>query len=87
MVLDDVYIALSLFRQRKYDKCVELCNKLLVSSVHQKIAWELKMRAVTQRVYVDEIEADDGVEGTLLPVNLPKNCQELTQFLPLIPSK
>lgn len=63
MVIDEIYTALSLFRRRKYDKCVDLCNKLMRSSVHQKMAWELKMRAVTQRVYVDEIEADDGIEG------------------------
>lgn len=63
MVIDEIYTALSLFRRRKYDKCVDLCNKLMLSSVHQKMAWELKMRAVTQRVYVDEIEADDGIEG------------------------
>lgn len=63
MVIDEIYTALTLFRRRKYDKCVDLCNKLMLSTVHQKMAWELKMRAVTQRVYVDEIEADDGIEG------------------------
>lgn len=38
----------------------------MLSSVHQKMAYELKMRAVTQRVYVDEIEAEDGVESEFL---------------------
>lgn len=71
MVLDEIYVALTLYRQRKYDKCVDLCNKLMLSTMHQKMAWELKMRAVTQRVYIDDIEADDGVEGE---ISIEKLC-------------
>lgn len=63
MVLGDIHLALSLYRRRKYDKCVDLCNKLIVNPVHHKMAYELKMRAMTQRVYIDDIEADDGVES------------------------
>lgn len=66
MPLDEIYTALSLYRLRRYDQCVDLCNKLMLSSVHQKMAYELKMRAVTQRVYVDDIEAEDGVESEFL---------------------
>ncbi|GAB0089111.1 tetratricopeptide repeat protein 8 [Sergentomyia squamirostris] len=62
--MDNFFEALSLYRRRKYDECVEICNTLLKNSGNQRIqrAWELKMRAVTQRVYVDDIEADDGIE-------------------------
>lgn len=63
MHLDEIYLALSLYRRRKYDKCVDLCNKLIVHPAQQKRAYELKMRSMTQRVYIDDIEADDGVEG------------------------
>lgn len=63
MVLDEIYKAMALYRQRKYDQCVDLCNKLMVGSIYQKMAYELKMRAMTQRVYIDDIEADDGVES------------------------
>jgi tetratricopeptide repeat protein 8 len=56
------YKALSLFRLRKYEKCIEMCNQLLSGSPQLQGPWELKMRAMTQRVYVDDIEAeDDGV--------------------------
>jgi hypothetical protein len=58
------YKALSLFRLRKYEKCIEMCNQLLGQSPQLQGPWELKMRAMTQRVYVDDIEAeDDGVVG------------------------
>lgn len=61
------YKALSLFRLRKYEKCIEICNQLLNSSPQLQGPWELKMRALTQRVYVDDIEAeDDGVVGQFL---------------------
>lgn len=42
-----------------------MCNQLLANSPQQQGPWELKMRAMTQRVYVDDIEAeDDGVVGS-----------------------
>lgn len=60
------YKALSLFRLRKYEKCIEMCNQLLSHSPQLQGPWELKMRAMTQRVYVDDIEAeDDGVVGKI----------------------
>lgn len=39
----------------------------------QKGPWELKMRAMTQRVYVDDIEADDGLAGNF---DEPKSNEE-----------
>lgn len=63
--MDPYYKALSLFRLRKYEQCIEMCNQLLANSPQLQGPWELKMRAMTQRVYVDDIEAeDDGVVGT-----------------------
>lgn len=64
--MDPYYKALSLFRARKYEQCIEMCNQLLANSPQlQQGPWELKMRAMTQRVYIDDIEAeDDGVVGT-----------------------
>lgn len=59
--MDPFYEAVSLYRRRKYDECIDVCNNLLKSNVELKGPWELKMRAMTQRVYLDDIEADDGV--------------------------
>ncbi|XP_063697648.1 tetratricopeptide repeat protein 8 [Culicoides brevitarsis] len=63
--MDPFFQAISLFRRRNYDECIEICNLLLQQQQpqqqHQGRAWELKMRAMTRRVYIDEIEADDGI--------------------------
>ena len=41
-----------------------MCNQLLNNNPQLQGPWELKMRAMTQRVYIDDIEAeDDGVVG------------------------
>ena len=64
MLLDDSYSVVSLYRRRKYDECIDLCNKMMMSGseYHKRMAYELKMRSMTQRVYIDDIEAEDGVE-------------------------
>lgn len=61
--MDPFYLAISLFKRKKFDECINVCNDLLQKDTQQKGPWELKMRAMTQRVYVDDIEADDGVAG------------------------
>lgn len=61
--MDLYYLAISLYRRRKYDECIEMCNTLLKTNSLHKGPWELKMRSMTNRVYVDDIEADDGTVG------------------------
>lgn len=61
--MDPFYKAISLFRRKRYEDCINICNELLQANPRLKGPWELKMRAMTQRVYVDDIEADDGVPG------------------------
>lgn len=67
--MDAYFQAISLFRRRNYDQCIEVCNLLMIQqrkgehTHHQGRNWELKMRAMTKRVYIDEIEADDGIAG------------------------
>ena len=64
--MDPFYKALSLFRLRKYEECIEICNQLLNSNPSLQGPWELKMRSMTQRVYVDDIEAEeDAVTGSI----------------------
>lgn len=65
--MDPFHKAVVLFRLRKYEQCIEICNQLLVSDPTKQGPWELKMRAMTLRVYVDDIEAEeDAVAGTLI---------------------
>lgn len=61
--MDQFYLAISLFRRKKFEECINVCNDLLQKNQQHKGPWELKMRAMIQRVYVDDIEADDGVPG------------------------
>lgn len=63
--MDPFYLAISLYRRRNYNACIDKCNELLLGSQGiQPGPWELKMRAMTQRVYVDDIEANDENIGT-----------------------
>lgn len=61
--MDPFYQAISFYRRKRFDDCITICNGLLQAHPEQKGPWELKMRAMTQRVYVDDIEADDGLAG------------------------
>lgn len=65
-----MYLALSLFRRRRYDKCVEICTSILDKQPLDQAAWCLKMRALTQRVYVDDIESEDAPEMDFLDENV-----------------
>lgn len=72
--MDPFYLAISLFHRKKYDECISTCNLLLQKNPQHKAPWELKMRVMTQRVYVDDIEADDGFIGwTYLILNYYEN--------------
>uniref|UniRef100_A0A182JHW6 Uncharacterized protein n=1 Tax=Anopheles atroparvus TaxID=41427 RepID=A0A182JHW6_ANOAO len=64
--MDNFFAAISLFRRRKYDECIEVCNVLLQQNALHQGPWELKMRSMTQRVYIDDIEADDDVAEDIL---------------------
>jgi hypothetical protein len=64
--MDPFWRALSLFRRREYEECIEICNQLLISNPTLQGPWQLKMRAMTMRVYVDDIEAEeDAVTGSI----------------------
>lgn len=64
--MDPYLKALLLFRVRRYEQCVDICNQLLANNVTLQGPWELKMRAMTQRVYVDDIEAEeDAATGSI----------------------
>lgn len=64
--MDPLYQALSQFRRRHYDKCADICTEILEKQPLDQAAWCLKMRALTQRVYVDDLEAEDVTEEDFL---------------------
>lgn len=61
-----LYLALSQFRRRHYDKCIKICTEILEKQPLDQAAWCLKMRALTQRVYIDDIESEEVVVGDFL---------------------
>ncbi|XP_065449570.1 tetratricopeptide repeat protein 8 isoform X1 [Chrysemys picta bellii] len=72
--------AWSYFRRRKFQLCADLCSQLLEKSPgHQEpdseftvtqAAWSLKTRALTEMVYVDEIDIDqEGIAEMMLDEN------------------
>uniref|UniRef100_A0A8C5R561 Tetratricopeptide repeat domain 8 n=1 Tax=Leptobrachium leishanense TaxID=445787 RepID=A0A8C5R561_9ANUR len=71
--------AWSYFRRRKFEHCSQACSRILEKepcdqepgSEHlTQAAWSLKTRALTEMVYVDEIEVDqEGIAEMLLDEN------------------
>ncbi|CAG9760887.1 unnamed protein product [Ceutorhynchus assimilis] len=69
--MDPMYLALSLFRRRHYDKCIDICTSILDRQPLDQAAWCLKMQAMTQRVYVDDLESEDpAVQDDFLDSNV-----------------
>lgn len=64
--MDPLYKALSLFKKRKYSDCVDVCTELLELQPYDQAVWTLKMRALTQIVYVDDIESEEFSESDFL---------------------
>lgn len=67
--MDPLYTALSLFRRKQFDKCAEICGEILEKQPLDQAAWCLKMRALTQRVYVDDIESEEIQDDSFLDDN------------------
>nr|XP_014999788.2 tetratricopeptide repeat protein 8 isoform X4 [Macaca mulatta] len=78
--MEPLLLAWSYFRRRKFQLCADLCTQMLEKSpydqepdpelpVHQA-AWILKARALTEMVYIDEIDVDqEGIAEMMLDEN------------------
>uniref|UniRef100_A0A8C6NFW4 Uncharacterized protein n=1 Tax=Melopsittacus undulatus TaxID=13146 RepID=A0A8C6NFW4_MELUD len=55
---EPLFQAWSYFRRRKFRQCSDLCTQLLEGPPGEQAAWSLKTRALTEMVYVDEIDMD-----------------------------
>ncbi|XP_068254542.1 tetratricopeptide repeat protein 8 isoform X3 [Nyctibius grandis] len=80
MELEPLFQAWSYFRRRKFRQCSELCSQLLERPPGEQepdseytvfqAAWSLKTRALTEMVYVDEIDMDqEGIAEMMLDEN------------------
>ncbi|XP_061824744.1 tetratricopeptide repeat protein 8 isoform X3 [Nerophis lumbriciformis] len=76
--MDPLFLAWSYFRRRKLQQCSDICSKLLQDSPYDQdsslsiaeAAWSLKTRALTEMVYIDEVEVDqEGIAEMMLDEN------------------
>uniref|UniRef100_A0A3Q2QWB3 Tetratricopeptide repeat domain 8 n=1 Tax=Fundulus heteroclitus TaxID=8078 RepID=A0A3Q2QWB3_FUNHE len=67
VTMDPLFLAWSYFRRRKLQQCSEICSKLLQENPYDQSAWSLKTRALTEMVYVDEVDVDEeGIAEMML---------------------
>ncbi|NXD34302.1 TTC8 protein, partial [Copsychus sechellarum] len=80
MGLEPLFQAWSYFRRRKFRECADVCSQLLERPPGEQVAgagpgreaaaWSLKTRALTEMVYVDEIDMDqEGIAEMILDEN------------------
>uniref|UniRef100_A0A4X2L275 Tetratricopeptide repeat domain 8 n=1 Tax=Vombatus ursinus TaxID=29139 RepID=A0A4X2L275_VOMUR len=68
--MDPLLLAWSYFRRRKFQQCADLCTQVLEKAPYDQAAWILKTRALTEMVYVDEIDVDqEGIAEMVLDEN------------------
>ncbi|ROI37401.1 Tetratricopeptide repeat protein 8 [Anabarilius grahami] len=67
VAMDPLFLAWSCGRRRKFQRCSDICSKLLSESPYDQAAWSLKTRALTEMVYIDEVEVDqEGIAEMML---------------------
>ncbi|KAM9713715.1 tetratricopeptide repeat protein 8 isoform 3-T3 [Dama dama] len=68
--MEPLFLAWSYFRRRRFQLCADLCTQILEKSPCDQAAWILKARALTEMVYVDEIDIDqNGIAEMMLDEN------------------
>uniref|UniRef100_A0A673V8Z3 Tetratricopeptide repeat protein 8 n=1 Tax=Suricata suricatta TaxID=37032 RepID=A0A673V8Z3_SURSU len=68
--MEPLLLAWSYFRRRKFQLCADLCSQMLEKSPYDQAAWILKARALTEMVYVDEIDVgQEGIAEIMLDEN------------------
>nr|XP_051682146.1 tetratricopeptide repeat protein 8 isoform X5 [Oryctolagus cuniculus] len=68
--MEPLLLAWSYFRRRKFQLCADLCTQVLEKSPYDQAAWILKARALTEMVYVDEVDVDqEGIAEMVLDEN------------------
>uniref|UniRef100_A0A4W4EVJ8 Tetratricopeptide repeat domain 8 n=1 Tax=Electrophorus electricus TaxID=8005 RepID=A0A4W4EVJ8_ELEEL len=67
LTMDPLFLAWSYFRRRKFQKCSNICTKVLEDNPYDQAAWSLKTRALTEMVYIDEVDVDqEGIAEMML---------------------
>uniref|UniRef100_A0A8C2F4P3 Tetratricopeptide repeat domain 8 n=1 Tax=Cyprinus carpio TaxID=7962 RepID=A0A8C2F4P3_CYPCA len=65
--MEPLFLAWSSYRRRRFQRCADICSQLLSESPYDQAAWSLKTRALTEMVYIDEVEVDqEGIADMML---------------------
>ncbi|GBL97504.1 Tetratricopeptide repeat protein 8 [Araneus ventricosus] len=68
--MDPLFQAISYYRRHHFEKCVDICTKVLEEKPYDEAAWTLKMKALTLEVYVDDLETDEeGIADIIMDEN------------------
>ena len=68
--MNPVFLARSKFRRRKYEECIEICDRLLAENGLDMAVWFLKTRALTMMDYVDDTDMEEeGIAEILMDDN------------------
>ncbi|XP_058511317.1 tetratricopeptide repeat protein 8 isoform X3 [Ochotona princeps] len=68
--MEPLFLAWSYFRRRRFQLCADLCTQVLEKSPYDQAAWILKVRALTEMVYIDEVDVDqEGIAEMILDEN------------------
>lgn len=68
--LNPFFRAVSKFRQRRWDECIDICTVLLGRNPRDQAVWFLKCRALTSKQWIDDLEMDEeGVADLLMDEN------------------
>src|SRR3990167_4030007 len=58
--------AMSRFRRRRFDECIQICDELLASNPRDQAAWSLKCQSLTKKNFIDDLEIEQDNLGDIL---------------------
>lgn len=80
--IDPAWLALSRLRRRRLDASIAICDSVLQSNPFDLAVWYVKVRSLTNKMWIDESEVDsDGIGDALLDSNaVQKNARPGTSL-------
>ncbi|GBG34007.1 Tetratricopeptide repeat protein 8 [Hondaea fermentalgiana] len=64
------FLAMSRFRRRRYEECVDLCSEILAENPYDKAIWLLKTQALTAMTFIDDSDLEElGIADAVMDDN------------------
>ncbi len=64
--MDSCILALFRYRRRKFDSCIDSCNQLLERNPQDQAILYIKLRALTQKQWIDDLNVEEDTGGDVL---------------------